>query len=125
VLFQGGTADFTLSDVAAAAGIARATLIQRFENIETILRRVAERQLTATADYLAGLPLEKGATGLWHFWRRLSAAWAMVRTLEFMSNSPGWKEMTRSCRASIIEQMSPLSRKRGARCGAAFVLLSY
>lgn len=64
VLFEGGTADFTLSDVASAAGIARATLIQRFENRETILRRVAERQVQATAEYLAGLPLTRGMEGL-------------------------------------------------------------
>lgn len=67
VLFEGGSADFTLSDVAAAAGIARATLIQRFGNRETILRRVAERQVAATAEYLSELPLERGMEGLWAF----------------------------------------------------------
>jgi TetR/AcrR family macrolide resistance operon transcriptional repressor len=67
LLFEGGSAQFTLSDVANAVGIARATLIQRFDNRETILRKVAERQVSITAQYLDGLPLKRGRDGLWQF----------------------------------------------------------
>ncbi len=67
LLLEVGFAKLTLSDVAAGVGIARATLIQRFQNRETILRQVAERQVVITAQYLSGLPRSEEPGDLWRF----------------------------------------------------------
>ncbi|WP_227285559.1 TetR/AcrR family transcriptional regulator [Boseongicola sp. H5] len=67
VLAEHGAGDFTLADVARKVGLSRATLIQRFENRERILRRLAEREIAATEQYLATLDVEDGLEGLWRF----------------------------------------------------------
>lgn len=65
---RGGTA-FTLNDVARKVGLARATLIQRFANRDTILQRMAEREVVATEQYLASFPVRVGLSGLRQFLR--------------------------------------------------------
>lgn len=67
VLAERGMAEFTLSDIARRVGLARATLIQRFGDRDAILLLMAEHEVQATRDYLATLPFEAGAAGLWRF----------------------------------------------------------
>jgi AcrR family transcriptional regulator len=67
VLADRGMGAFTLSEIAAKAGLARATLIQRFGDREAILRLMAEHEVVATRRYLDSLPVEVGARGLWRF----------------------------------------------------------
>ncbi|KFE62487.1 regulatory protein, TetR [Hyalangium minutum] len=67
VLLRRGLAGFTLNDVAAELGMSRAALIQRFKNKDTLYRRVMERSGAQRRDYLASMPVEVGAQGLWRF----------------------------------------------------------
>ncbi|MFP2909038.1 TetR/AcrR family transcriptional regulator [Pyxidicoccus sp. 3LFB2] len=67
VLLRRGPADFTLNDVAVALGMSRAALIQRFKNKDTLYLRVMERSGEQRRAYLAGMPVEVGARGLWRF----------------------------------------------------------
>ena len=67
VLLRRGPADFTLNDVAVALGMSRAALIQRFKNKDTLYMRVMARSGEQRRDYLAGMPVEAGARGLWRF----------------------------------------------------------
>lgn len=59
--------DFTLQQVAKEVGISRAALIQRFTNRETLLRKVVERGLATTQQYLDALPVDCSARGLQAF----------------------------------------------------------
>lgn len=67
VLLRRGPAEFTLNDVAIELGMSRAALIQRFKNKDTLYRRAMERSGEQRRDYLAGIPVEVGAQGLWRF----------------------------------------------------------
>lgn len=67
VLLRRGPAGFTLNDVAVELGMSRAALIQRFKNKDTLYRRVMERSGAQRRDYLASMPVEVGAQGLWRF----------------------------------------------------------
>ena len=67
VLAERGMGAFTLSEIAAKAGLARATLIQRFGDRDAILRLMAEHEVAATRHYLDSLPVEVGPRGLWRF----------------------------------------------------------
>ena len=67
VLAERGIGAFTLSEIAAKVGLARATLIQRFGDRDAILRLMAEHEVEATRAYLDGLPVETGPRGLWAF----------------------------------------------------------
>ncbi len=67
VLLRRGPAEFTLNDVAVELGMSRAALIQRFKNKDTLYRRAMERSGEQRRDYLAGMPVEVGARGLWRF----------------------------------------------------------
>ncbi|WP_284154777.1 TetR/AcrR family transcriptional regulator [Algicella marina] len=58
---------FTLSDIARHVGLSRATLIQRFGDRDSILRRIAEQEVEATRLWLEGLPIIEGDDALWQF----------------------------------------------------------
>ncbi|MCP3140851.1 TetR/AcrR family transcriptional regulator [Pyxidicoccus xibeiensis] len=67
VLLRRGPGEFTLNDVAVELGMSRAALIQRFKNKDTLYRRAMERSGEQRRDYLASMPVEVGAPGLWRF----------------------------------------------------------
>jgi AcrR family transcriptional regulator len=67
VLADRGMSAFTLSEIAAKVGLARATLIQRFGDRDAILRLMAKHEVLATRRYLDSLPIEIGPQGLWQF----------------------------------------------------------
>lgn len=58
---------FTLSDLARRVGLSRATLIQRFGDRESILRRLAEHEVEVTRDWIESFPIEQGELPLWRF----------------------------------------------------------
>jgi AcrR family transcriptional regulator len=61
VMFAGGPSDFTLADVAAEAGIAPATLVQRFGDKHGLVVAAITRDNGAFERFLAALPHEVGA----------------------------------------------------------------
>lgn len=65
VLLRKGPSAFTLSDVAAAVGISRAALIQRFKDKATLHRKVMERNTQEVRDYFADADFETGLEALW------------------------------------------------------------
>lgn len=67
LLAENGLSSFTLADVGRATGLSRAALIQRFTDRDNLLLVMAEREVVATRDYLASLPVKEGAEGLWSF----------------------------------------------------------
>jgi AcrR family transcriptional regulator len=71
VLLREGPVDFTLSDVAAAVGISRAALIQRFRDKATLHARVMEEMTREVRDYFAAAPCEQGLDPLWSLLRDL------------------------------------------------------
>lgn len=71
VLKRRGPVDFTLKDVAQEVGLARATLIQRFVNRETLLQRLMARSLEQLQQALAEMPLQTGKAGLRAFLQTL------------------------------------------------------
>lgn len=58
---------FTMSDIARHVGLSRATLIQRFGDRNSILRRIAELEVEETRSWLNGLPASQGDDELWNF----------------------------------------------------------
>ena len=56
---------FTMSDIARHVGLSRATLIQRFGDRDSILRRIAEKEVEETRSWLDGLPTTQGDDVLW------------------------------------------------------------
>ncbi|WP_374801737.1 TetR/AcrR family transcriptional regulator [Paracoccus sp. p3-h83] len=73
VLLQKGPAAFTLSDVAAAVGISRAALIQRFKDKATLHRKIMERNTQEVRDYFANANAAKGLEALWVMLKELIA----------------------------------------------------
>lgn len=71
VLKRRGPIAFTLNDVAQEVGLARATLIQRFLNRETLLQRLMARNLEQLQQALAAMPLQTGQVGLQAFLQNL------------------------------------------------------
>lgn len=67
VIARHGPSTFTLADVATETGLARSTLIQRFENRAGLLRAVIERDTNRLPDQLAALPGGCGSQALWRF----------------------------------------------------------
>lgn len=61
VMFRKGPSDFTLADVAAAAGIAPATLVQRFGGKHGLIVRAVARDNQRFAQQLAEAPLDRSA----------------------------------------------------------------
>ena len=58
---------FTLTDVARSVGLSRATLIQRFGDRDSLLRRMASHEVEATRAWLDSLPFETGPDALDRF----------------------------------------------------------
>lgn len=76
VIARHGPTAFTLADVATETGLARSTLIQRFENRAGLLRAVIERDTNRLPDQLAALPGGCDSQALWRF---LSALVSVLR----------------------------------------------
>lgn len=66
-----GPERFTLSDVAAAVGLSRAALIQRFTDKRTLHLKTLERSTQEVRDYFAAAPREQGLVPLWAMLRDL------------------------------------------------------
>lgn len=73
ILLQKGPAAFTLSDVAAAVGISRAALIQRFQDKANLHRQVMERNTQEVRNYFAKADPESGLDPLWSMLKDLIA----------------------------------------------------
>ena len=71
VLRRCGPLDFTLSEVAKEVGLARATLIQRFTNRDTLLVKMMERSVLQVQIYLDAMPTANGPQDLWDFLQAL------------------------------------------------------
>jgi AcrR family transcriptional regulator len=71
VLRDRGPLAFTLSDVAAAVGLSRAALIQRFTNRDTLLVRMMRRSIAQARVHLDAIPIGPGPQGLWTFLQSL------------------------------------------------------
>jgi AcrR family transcriptional regulator len=72
VMTAKGPSDFTLADIAAAAGIAPATLVQRFGDKRGLIVAAFAQDNEAFARALAGLPLGSGAEAVIGVFRLLT-----------------------------------------------------
>jgi AcrR family transcriptional regulator len=72
-MYAGGPADFTLAGVAETAGIAPATLIQRFGDKHGLIVAAIAHDNTLFADALANLPKGRGAEAVIDVFRVLMA----------------------------------------------------
>src|SRR5690242_12438994 len=72
-MYAGGPADFTLAGVAKAAGIAPATLIQRFGDKHGLIVAAVAHDNALFAEALAKLPKAKGANAVIDIFRVLMA----------------------------------------------------
>ena len=86
---------FTLSDISRRVGLSRATLIQRFGDRDSILRKMAEHEVEATRLWLEGLPVAEGVDALWHFLEQIVSSMgegdgfsARVQIAAFESRDP-------------------------------------
>lgn len=84
VIRRRGPVQFTLADVAAEVGLARATLIQRFENRAGLFRRVMRRGTDRLTSELAALPDGVGAQAVWRFLRALVSVLDSERINEYL-----------------------------------------
>lgn len=84
VILRRGPVQFTLADVAAEVGLARSTLIQRFENRAGLFRRLMERSTDRLQPELASLPGGPGAQGLWIFLQALVSVLKSERINEYL-----------------------------------------
>ncbi len=71
VLKRKGPLAFTLNDVGQEVGLSRAALLQRFSTKETLLIRMAERDVAQVRAHLAQLPARVGPEGVWEFLQTL------------------------------------------------------
>lgn len=84
VILRRGPVQFTLADVAAESGLARSTLIQRFENRDGLYRRVMERGTRRLQSDLAALPGGSGTQELWRFLQALVSVLKSERINEYL-----------------------------------------
>jgi len=91
---------FTMSDIARHVGLSRATLIQRFGDRDSILRRIAEQEVEATRSWLEALPIIEGADALWQFLEVIVSSMgkgegfsARVQIAAFESRDPGLRSL--------------------------------
>ncbi len=84
VILRRGPVQFTLADVAAEVGLARSTLIQRFENRAGLFRRLMERNTDRLPAELAALPGGAGPQELWRFLRVLVSVLKSERINEYL-----------------------------------------
>ncbi|MCK6570469.1 TetR/AcrR family transcriptional regulator [Myxococcota bacterium] len=80
-----GPSTFTLADVAAEVGLARSTLIQRFESRAGLPRGLVARDTDRLPDGLAALPGGRGPQALWRFLRALVSVLRGERIGEYLS----------------------------------------
>lgn len=84
VIRRRGPVQFTLADVAAEIGLARSTLIQRFESRDGLYRRVMERGTNRLQSELAEMPQGTAPQDLWRFLRGLVAVLKSERINEYL-----------------------------------------
>ncbi|MBN2526369.1 MAG: TetR/AcrR family transcriptional regulator [Deltaproteobacteria bacterium] len=84
VIRKRGPVQFTLADVAAEVGLARATLIQRFENRAELFRRVMTRGAERLETELANMPGGAGAQEVWRFLKTLVSVLESERINEYL-----------------------------------------
>lgn len=126
VIRRRGPVQFTLADVAAEVGLARATLIQRFENRDGLFRRLMARGTERLESELAGLPGGVGAQEVWRFLEALVSALQSERINEYLltvveeMSDPVLADLarrrTRMIRQAIAERLpATLDREEVAR----------
>ncbi len=118
-----GPERFTLADVAAEVGLARSTLIQRFENRVGLFRRVMARSTERLASELSGLPGGAGAQEVWRFLEALVSVLESERVNEYLltvveeMSDPVLAELARRrlrlIRQAIAERLPPSLPDRG------------
>lgn len=64
VMVRKGPRDFTLGDIAAAIGMAPATLLQRFSTKQKLIERVFARDNERFAEWMKGLPPGRGVKSI-------------------------------------------------------------
>ncbi len=84
VIRHRGPARFTLADVAAEVGLARSTLIQRFESRDGLYRRVMERGTNRLQSELDELPRGTDPQDLWRFLQALVSVLKSERINEYL-----------------------------------------
>lgn len=107
VILRRGPVQFTLADVAAEVGLARSTLIQRFENRAGLFRKLMERSTNRLPSELAALPSGPGAQGLWRFLQSLVSVLKSERINEYL--------------LTVVEEMSDQYLGKLARRGLRLV----
>jgi TetR/AcrR family macrolide resistance operon transcriptional repressor len=120
VMITKGPSDFTLADVAAAAGIAPATLVQRFGDKHGLVVAAFAQDNDGFARALAALPAGKGATAVINVFRLLSPG---VDDVGLFADQLLWlrqdmrdpdlnrlaRERFRLLRTAIAERLPPLA----------------
>ncbi len=109
VVLRCGPAQFTLADVAAEVGLARATLIQRFENRAGLFRRLMERGTHRLQSDLASLPGGVGAQETWRFLHALVSVLQSERINEYLLTVV--EEMADPILAKLARQRTHLIRE--------------
>src|SRR5512145_2520876 len=84
VIRRRGPAHFTLADVAAEVGLARSTLIQRFQNRDGLYHRVMERGTNRLQSELDALPGGTEPQELWRFLHTLVSVLRSERINEYL-----------------------------------------
>lgn len=84
VIRRRGPIQFTLADVAKEVGLARSTLIQRFESRNGLYRRVMERGTNRLQSELEALPRGTAPQDLWRFLRALVSVLKSERINEYL-----------------------------------------
>ncbi|MCC5779779.1 TetR/AcrR family transcriptional regulator [Nitratireductor sp. B36] len=104
---------FTLSDIARHVGLSRATLIQRFGDRDSILRKIAEQELEATRSWLDGLSVVEGPDALWQFLETIVCSmgkgdgfFARVQIAAFESRDPSLRSLAHQRYALVQEAIA-------------------
>ena len=104
---------FTMSDIARHVGLSRATLIQRFGDRDSILRRIAEKEVEETRAWLDGLPVTGGDDMLWTFLERIVGSMgegdgfsARVQIAAFESRDPMLRSLANQRYALVQEAIA-------------------
>lgn len=123
VIRRRGPERFTLADVAAEVGLARATLIQRFENRAGLYRRVMARSTERLVSELAELPGGAGTQEVWRFLEALVSVLEGERVNEYLltvveeMSDPVLADLARRrlqiIRQAIAERLPPSLPDRG------------
>jgi TetR/AcrR family macrolide resistance operon transcriptional repressor len=112
VVSRRGPALFTLADVAAETGLARSTLIQRFENRAGLFRQLVQRNAQRLPAQLAALPGGEGPQATRAFLRALVSVLRGERIHEYLLTvveevtDPGLAEHARSSLRAVREAIA-------------------